>query len=74
MKKSKKIKKTKIVHNSISISYPNNENNIKQEQKNDNEFPFVSLVLIGGILPILALRKFLTGITMKIYQIKTMKN
>ncbi len=66
MKKSKKIKKTKIVHNSISISYPNNENNIKQEQKNDNEFPFVSLVLIGGILPIIALRKFLTGITIKI--------
>lgn len=68
-KKPKKIKKLKIVQNTWSNTWSKNDTiqnyNTPEEQKNNDEFPFVSLALIGGILPLLVFRKILTGVISK---------
>ncbi len=65
-KKIKKIKVSKIVQKSWSTIVNTTTQNPPEEQKTSDNIPFVTLALIGGIMPILVLRRVFSALVWKI--------
>ncbi len=68
-KKIKKTKQTKIVHMSWSIIDSNTKNtqlsDTKKEEKTDDSIPYAMMAIIGGIVPLITLRKWLIWLISK---------